>query len=118
MSCATKTGHFNLLPTVGDERGETQKSTAVNLRRRSSAGLRVLVADDYAPLAFRPGAQGDSRGLFIQVVILVVLGALQRELESQAILCHLIDPNFGGNLYRSRISSARFACLGCSIRLT
>lgn len=62
--------------------------------------------------------QGDSRGLFIQVVILVVLGALQRELESQAILCHLIYPNFRGNLYRSRISSTRFASLGCSIRLS
>jgi hypothetical protein len=63
-------------------------------------------------------AESGCRDLFIQVVILVVLRALQGKLEGQAILCHLIDPNIGGNLNCSRVSSASFSCLGCSICLS
>ena len=53
----------------------------------------------------------------VQVVVLVVLRTLQGQLEGEAILGDLVDPNARGNLDRSRVSSALLSCLGGSIRL-
>ena len=54
---------------------------------------------------------------FIKVVVLVVLRTLQGQLEREAILGDLVDPYARGNLGRSRVSSARLARLGRSVRL-
>ena len=54
---------------------------------------------------------------FIQVVVLVVLRTLQRQLKCEAILGDLVDPYSRGNFSRSRVSSALLARFGGSVRL-
>ena len=58
-----------------------------------------------------------SQLLFVKVVVLVVLRALQGQLEGEAILGDLVDPYSRGNLSRSRVGSALLARFGGSVRL-
>ena len=55
-------------------------------------------------------AQGLQR--LVEIVVFVILRALQGQLERKAVFGDLVDPHAGGNLHRSRISSARLPCLG------
>ena len=53
----------------------------------------------------------------IQVVVFVVLRALQSQLESETVLGDLVNPDARVYLGRSRISIALAAYLGCGIGL-
>ena len=54
---------------------------------------------------------------FIQFVILVVLRTLQGQLQCEAALGDLVDPDARGNFSRSRVSCALLAYFGRSVRL-
>jgi len=55
---------------------------------------------------------------FVEVVVLVVLGALQRQLEGEAILGDLVDPNSRGNFHRARVRSTLLSSLRGRITLS
>src|SRR5208283_13126 len=55
--------------------------------------------------------------LLVQVVVLVILRALQRQLESEAVLGDLVNPYARVHLDRSRVCAPLAACLGCGIGL-
>ena len=42
---------------------------------------------------------GNRNALFVQIIILVVLGALKRELQGEAVLGDLVDPHVGGDFH-------------------
>ena len=53
----------------------------------------------------------------VEVVVLVILRALQRQLEGDAILGDLVDPNTRVHFDRSRVCRACLACLGRCVGL-
>src|SRR5438270_10935791 len=78
-------------------------------------GSRVSKSRPGAP---KSGTRSSRQSLVIQVFVLVILRALKRELEGEAILCDLINVDLGGYFHRPGVCSALFACLGCRIGLS
>ena len=84
---------------------------------------RMLPALVHTSAKYLRGFASRAQGLdpelsfLVEVVVLVVLRPLQGQLQGETILGNLIDPDARGDLFRSRVGSARVACLGRRVGL-
>src|SRR5215475_7879261 len=112
VSCGTRSRQPHSVTTPRRRTGSANLLSRLILIPDSSSRELSEYFDDGPPLLFL------GRNFFlVEIVVLVVLRALQGQLEGESILGDLIDPHTGCNLGCSRVSSTLLTCFGRSVRL-